>query len=226
VAISTEASIKKMMLPGAIAIISPLVIGFILGPEALGGFLAGATVSGVLMGMFQNNAGGAWDNAKKSFEKGVEINGEMFYKKSEPHKASVTGDTVGDPFKDTSGPSMNILIKLMSIVSLVVAPTLAQMHGGSATPVKMNGTKVEKNIEVSISSNDTSKTQTITAGPDEGLIQALQADGQLSSGSNLIEFDNGILKVNGNIIDAEKYKSMIKGDKMTIKIEEKTTQTK
>ena len=127
VAISTEASIQKMMLPGAIAILSPLIIGFAFGPEALGGFLAGATVSGVLMGMFQNNAGGAWDNAKKSFEKGVEINGEMFYKKSEPHKASVTGDTVGDPFKDTSGPSMNILIKLMSIVSLVIAPTLATM---------------------------------------------------------------------------------------------------
>ena len=128
VAISTEASIKKMVLPGAIAIISPLIIGFILGPEALGGFLAGATVCGVLMGMFQNNAGGAWDNAKKSFEKGVEINGEIYYKKSEPHKASVTGDTVGDPFKDTSGPSMNILIKLMSIVSLVIAPTLASIH--------------------------------------------------------------------------------------------------
>ena len=128
VAISTDASIKKMMAPGAIAIISPIAIGFLLGPEALGGFLAGATVSGVLMGMFQNNAGGAWDNAKKSFEKGVEINGEMYYKKSEPHKASVTGDTVGDPFKDTSGPSMNILIKLMSIVSLVIAPTLAQVY--------------------------------------------------------------------------------------------------
>ncbi|MFL9484110.1 sodium-translocating pyrophosphatase [Chitinophagaceae bacterium LWZ2-11] len=128
VAISTNASIKKMMLPGAITIISPLLIGFLLGPEALGGFLAGATVSGVLMGIFQNNAGGAWDNAKKSFEKGVEINGEMFYKKSDPHKASVTGDTVGDPFKDTSGPSMNILIKLMSIVSLVIAPTLARLH--------------------------------------------------------------------------------------------------
>ncbi|HWR33163.1 MAG TPA: sodium/proton-translocating pyrophosphatase, partial [Chitinophagaceae bacterium] len=128
VAISTNASIRKMLLPGAITIISPLIIGFTLGPEALGGFLAGATVSGVLMGMFQNNAGGAWDNAKKSFEKGAEINGEMFYKKSEPHKASVTGDTVGDPFKDTSGPSMNILIKLMSIVSLVIAPTLAQMN--------------------------------------------------------------------------------------------------
>ncbi|HMH20271.1 MAG TPA: sodium-translocating pyrophosphatase [Puia sp.] len=128
VAISTQASIRKMILPGAIAILSPLIIGFILGPEALGGFLAGATVCGVLMGIFQNNAGGAWDNAKKSFEKGVEINGQMYYKKSEPHKASVTGDTVGDPFKDTSGPSMNILIKLMSIVSLVIAPTLASIH--------------------------------------------------------------------------------------------------
>lgn len=94
----------------------------------MGGFLAGATVCGVLMGMFQNNAGGAWDNAKKSFEKGVDINGQTYYKGSEPHKASVTGDTVGDPFKDTSGPSMNILIKLMSIVSLVIAPTLAVIH--------------------------------------------------------------------------------------------------
>ena len=128
VAISTDASIKKMLLPGAIAIVSPLLMGFIFGPEVLGGFLAGATVSGVLMGMFQNNAGGAWDNAKKSFEKGTDINGETFYKGSEPHKASVTGDTVGDPFKDTSGPSMNILIKLMSIVSLVIAPSLATLH--------------------------------------------------------------------------------------------------
>lgn len=128
VAISTEASLKKMMLPGAIALLTPIIIGFIFGPEVLGGFLAGATVSGVLMGIFQNNAGGAWDNAKKSFEKGVDINGTMYYKKSDPHKASVTGDTVGDPFKDTSGPSMNILIKLMSIVSLVIAPTLAKLH--------------------------------------------------------------------------------------------------
>ncbi len=132
VAISTEASIKKMLLPGAITIISPLIIGFLVGPEALGGFLAGATVSGVLMGIFQNNAGGAWDNAKKSFEKGVEINGEIYYKKSDPHKASVTGDTVGDPFKDTSGPSMNILIKLMSIVALVIAPTIANLHSNKA----------------------------------------------------------------------------------------------
>jgi K(+)-stimulated pyrophosphate-energized sodium pump len=139
VAISTQASLKKMMLPGAIAIVSPLIIGFLLGPEALGGFLAGATVCGVLMGMFQNNAGGAWDNAKKSFEKGVDINGQMYYKGSEPHKASVTGDTVGDPFKDTSGPSMNILIKLMSIVSLVIAPTLAQ--------IQTNGSVVQNKTE-------------------------------------------------------------------------------
>jgi K(+)-stimulated pyrophosphate-energized sodium pump len=125
VAISTKASIREMIAPGAIALTVPVIVGFIFGPEVLGGLLAGVTVSGVLMGIFQSNAGGAWDNAKKSFEKGVEINGEMFYKKSEPHKASVTGDTVGDPFKDTSGPSMNILIKLMSIVSLIIAPHIA-----------------------------------------------------------------------------------------------------
>ena len=125
VAISTQASLREMMLPGAIALITPVVVGFAFGPEVLGGLLAGVTVSGVLMGMFQNNAGGAWDNAKKSFEAGVEINGVMQYKGSEAHKASVTGDTVGDPFKDTSGPSMNILIKLMSIVALIIAPHIA-----------------------------------------------------------------------------------------------------
>ncbi|MCK8493462.1 sodium-translocating pyrophosphatase [Spirosoma sp. RP8] len=125
VAISTQASIREMILPGAIALSVPVIVGFTFGPEVLGGLLAGVTVSGVLMGIFMNNAGGAWDNAKKSFEKGVLINGETYYKKSEPHKASVTGDTVGDPFKDTSGPSMNILIKLMSIVSLVIAPYIA-----------------------------------------------------------------------------------------------------
>src|SRR5206468_11637264 len=147
VAISTEASIKKMLAPGSIAIIAPLIIGFLLGPEALGGFLAGATVSGVLMGMFQNNAGGAWDNAKKSFEKGADINGKMFYKGSEPHKASVTGDTVGDPFKDTSGPSMNILIKLMSIISLVIAPTLADIHGTRSAAAAQNA---EKKMEIRV----------------------------------------------------------------------------
>jgi K(+)-stimulated pyrophosphate-energized sodium pump len=125
VAISTQASIKEMVLPGAIALITPVIVGFAFGPEVLGGLLAGVTVSGVLLGMFQNNAGGAWDNAKKSFEAGVEINGRMEYKGSDAHKASVTGDTVGDPFKDTSGPSMNILIKLMSIVALIIAPHIA-----------------------------------------------------------------------------------------------------
>jgi K(+)-stimulated pyrophosphate-energized sodium pump len=141
VAISTEASIREMIAPGAIALITPVVVGFIFGPEVLGGLLAGVTVSGVLMGMFQSNAGGAWDNAKKSFEKGVEIDGEMFYKKSEPHKASVTGDTVGDPFKDTSGPSMNILIKLMSIVALVIAPHISEKgHGGTAATVALTST--------------------------------------------------------------------------------------
>jgi len=124
VEISTKASIREMMLPGAIALITPVLVGFIFGAEVLGGLLAGVTVSGVLMGIFQSNAGGAWDNAKKSFEKGVEIDGKIEVKGSEAHKAAVTGDTVGDPFKDTSGPSMNILIKLMSIVALVIAPYL------------------------------------------------------------------------------------------------------
>lgn len=132
VAISTNASIREMIAPGAIALIVPIAVGFAFGAEVLGGLLAGVTVSGVLMGMFQSNAGGAWDNAKKSFEKGVEINGQTYYKKSEPHKASVTGDTVGDPFKDTSGPSMNILIKLTSIVALIIAPHLPKTAPFSA----------------------------------------------------------------------------------------------
>lgn len=129
IAISTKASIREMLIPGGIALVVPVLVGFTLGPEVLGGVLAGVTVSGVLMGMFQSNAGGAWDNAKKSFEKGALINEETFYKNSDPHKASITGDTVGDPFKDTSGPSMNILIKLMSIVSLIIAPHIAGHQG-------------------------------------------------------------------------------------------------
>ncbi len=148
VAISTQASIREMMLPGAIALITPIIVGFLFDAEVLGGLLAGVTVSGVLMGIFQSNAGGAWDNAKKSFEKGVDINGEMYFKKSEPHKASVTGDTVGDPFKDTSGPSMNILIKLMSIVSLVIAPYIAV----TSIPVtnnieKINTIEIRKTVD-------------------------------------------------------------------------------
>ena len=126
VEISTKAAIREMVLPGLLAVIVPVVVGFMpgFGAEALGGLLAGVTVTGVLMAIFQSNAGGAWGNAKKSFEEGVEINGQMYYKKSEPHKAAVVGDTVGDPFKDTSGPSLNILLKLMSVVALVIAPLL------------------------------------------------------------------------------------------------------
>jgi len=124
VEISTAASIREMIIPGLIAVVTPVLVGFLGGAEMLGGLLAGVTVSGVLMAIFQSNAGGAWDNAKKMFEEGVDIQGEKYYKGSEPHKAAVVGDTVGDPFKDTSGPSLNILLKLMSVVALVIAPML------------------------------------------------------------------------------------------------------
>jgi K(+)-stimulated pyrophosphate-energized sodium pump len=125
VEISTKASIREMILPGIIAVISPVVVGFAGGAEMLGGLLAGVTVCGVLMAIFQSNAGGAWDNAKKMFEEGVDVGDQVLYKGSEAHKAAVVGDTVGDPFKDTSGPSLNILLKLMAVVSLVIAPLLA-----------------------------------------------------------------------------------------------------
>jgi len=146
VAISTQASLKEMMLPGLLTIGLPIAIAIIpmlMGmdkaaiAEMLGGYMAGVTVSGVLWAIFQNNAGGAWDNAKKSFEAGVMINGEMTYKGSDAHKAAVTGDTVGDPFKDTSGPSMNILIKLTCLIGLVIAPMLheakSEDHGDGLT---------------------------------------------------------------------------------------------
>lgn len=124
VEISTKAAIREMVIPGLLAVVAPVATGFLGGPEMLGGLLAGVTVSGVLMAIFQSNAGGAWDNAKKMFEEGVEIDGKKYYKGSDPHKAAVVGDTVGDPFKDTSGPSLNILLKLMSVVALVIAPLL------------------------------------------------------------------------------------------------------
>jgi K(+)-stimulated pyrophosphate-energized sodium pump len=155
--ISTQAALKEMMLPGAMTIAFPLVIGLLpllLGKEAawaaetLGGYMAGVTVSGVLWAIFQNNAGGAWDNAKKSFEAGVEIDGEMTFKGSEAHKAAVTGDTVGDPFKDTSGPSMNILIKLTCLVGLVIAPILGGEHeSGHAEDVNIMATPVVEMVE-------------------------------------------------------------------------------
>jgi K(+)-stimulated pyrophosphate-energized sodium pump len=136
--ISTQAAIREMMIPGLITIITPIIIGFLLGPEALGGYMAGVTVSGVMWAIFQSNAGGAWDNAKKSFEKGVLIDGVMYYKGSEPHKAAVIGDTVGDPFKDTSGPSMNILIKLTCLVGLAIAPILGKLYVSNQTKLGKN----------------------------------------------------------------------------------------
>ncbi|MCE7990473.1 MAG: sodium-translocating pyrophosphatase [Roseivirga sp.] len=139
--ISTKAAIREMMLPGAITIVFPIIIGFAMGAEPLGAYMAGVAVSGVLWAIFQNNAGGAWDNAKKSFEAGVEIDGEMTYKGSEAHKAAVTGDTVGDPFKDTSGPSMNILIKLTCLVGLVIAPILGGGHGETPDDKKVENIK-------------------------------------------------------------------------------------
>lgn len=218
VAISTDASIRKMMLPGAIAIVSPLLIGFIFGPEVLGGFLAGATVSGVLMGMFQNNAGGAWDNAKKSFEKGVDINGQTYYKGSEPHKASVTGDTVGDPFKDTSGPSMNILIKLMSIVSLVIAPTLAVLHKDKIEANRK--AKIEALTGVSVNN----PTGTVAVVPQEikgyvnengdfvydtGNIQEIQLNGgkkiKIGEGSQLYQMYNSVKNKDQGVLDPNKW---------------------
>lgn len=140
VEISTKAAIKEMVLPGLMAVVIPVAIAFApgFGVEALGGMLAGVTVCGVLMAIFQSNAGGAWDNAKKSFEEGVEINGQMYYKKSDPHKAAVVGDTVGDPFKDTSGPSLNILLKLMSVVALVIAPLLVKSEDSTSTKAAEN----------------------------------------------------------------------------------------
>ena len=146
--ISTKAALKEMLLPGLITIITPIIIGLLFGAEPLGGYMAGVCVSGVMWAIFQNNAGGAWDNAKKSFEAGVEINGEMTYKGSEAHKAAVTGDTVGDPFKDTSGPSMNILIKLTCLVGLVIAPLLGN-HDSESALLDFNN----ENLEIKIQEN-------------------------------------------------------------------------
>ena len=150
VEISTKAALREMMLPGAITIITPIIMGFLMGAEALGAYMAGVAVSGVLWAIFQNNAGGAWDNAKKSFEAGVEINGEMTFKGSEAHKAAVTGDTVGDPFKDTSGPSMNILIKLTCLVGLVIAPILGGHSSEAAHAEVVPVQEIEQTLQVAV----------------------------------------------------------------------------
>ena len=156
--ISTKAALKEMLLPGLITIITPIFIGLVFGAEPLGGYMAGVCVSGVMWAIFQNNAGGAWDNAKKSFEAGVEINGEMTFKGSDAHKAAVTGDTVGDPFKDTSGPSMNILIKLTCLVGLVIAPLLGSHAAPQAEVIKE---EVRKEIRVEVNSDDQGQMEAV-----------------------------------------------------------------
>ena len=170
VEISTNAALKEMLLPGIITIVTPVLIGFTMGAEALGSYMAGDAVSGVLWAIFQNNAGGAWDNAKKSFEAGVEINGKIEKKGSDAHKAAVTGDTVGDPFKDTSGPSMNILIKLTCLVGLVIAPILG--NHGSEDYVSSDYENVEKNIVLDVNEDnpDESSLTIVTISEVNGVV--------------------------------------------------------
>jgi K(+)-stimulated pyrophosphate-energized sodium pump len=192
--ISTKAALKEMLLPGLLTIITPIIIGVVFGAEPLGGYMAGVCVSGVMWAIFQNNAGGAWDNAKKSFEAGVMINGEMTYKGSDAHKAAVTGDTVGDPFKDTSGPSMNILIKLTCLVGLVIAPILGG-HGSSeeatneAAPVEQSATPV---------SSENGLTGVFKLTEDNSTFRWIgkKVTGQHSGtikGSGKVKFENGLL---------------------------------
>ncbi len=183
VAISTEASIREMILPGLLAIATPVVVGFIGGAEMLGGLLAGVTVAGVLMAIFQSNAGGAWDNAKKMVEEGVEVDGKVLSKGDEAHKATVVGDTVGDPFKDTSGPSLNILLKLMSVVALVIAPSIAVSSVNTMSnekevvkeititdevPQLSPNQKVEKEVMVEIVNDETTVTIVTNITNDNG----------------------------------------------------------
>jgi K(+)-stimulated pyrophosphate-energized sodium pump len=183
VEISTRAALREMLIPGFITLVTPIIIGFVMGPEALGSYMAGVTVSGVLWAIFQNNAGGAWDNAKKSFEAGVEINGEMTYKGSEAHKAAVTGDTVGDPFKDTSGPSMNILIKLTCLVGLVIAPILgghgAEGHATASTT--MHQETIQKEVSVNVETVEGTETMKAT------ITVTTTKDGQTTEFVELIE---------------------------------------
>jgi K(+)-stimulated pyrophosphate-energized sodium pump len=204
--ISTKASLRQMMLPGLLTIGFPLVIAFVpllfgmnnlMVAEMLGGYMAGVTVSGVLWAIFQNNAGGAWDNAKKSFEAGVMVDGEMTYKGSEAHKAAVTGDTVGDPFKDTSGPSMNILIKLTCLIGLVIAPILGGGHANNAS---------EEQTEVHTCSPDCKKACCAKKESKEVIltIDVNETDSSSTSVINTVVVENGDTITNtSNSIEGE-----------------------
>jgi K(+)-stimulated pyrophosphate-energized sodium pump len=182
VEISTRAALREMLAPGMITIITPILVGFIMGPEALGGYMAGVTVSGVMWAIFQSNAGGAWDNAKKSFEKGVEINGQMYYKGSDPHKAAVTGDTVGDPFKDTSGPSMNILIKLTCLVGLTIAPILGS---GNDSKTSMDTSGINMRVRTNRVETSDQNYENLGAGSMRGTGQAQPPSAQPTMGAGL-----------------------------------------
>ena len=204
--ISTQAALKEMILPGLITIITPILIGLIFGAEPLGGYMAGVCVSGVMWAIFQNNAGGAWDNAKKSFEAGVEIDGKMTFKGSDAHKAADTGDTVGDPFKDTSGPSMNILIKLTCLVGLVIAPILG---GHTGDEMAMN---IQKEVEIEVSSKpDTAVQATINTTSlqnGEELLEEKKVEGTLEEVTSEIEHYKAEAEDKGENVDIEVLESL------------------
>ena len=194
--ISTKAALKEMILPGLLTIITPILIGLLFGAEPLGGYMAGVCVSGVMWAIFQNNAGGAWDNAKKSFEAGVMIDGEMTHKGSEAHKAAVTGDTVGDPFKDTSGPSMNILIKLTCLIGLVMAPMLGGHNSKTALHetnseemmfISEDGTKTILTDEMTINLKEVSKEIKVEMTEKEGQTVAIVTVTTTENGEETIE---------------------------------------
>lgn len=186
--ISTKAALKEMILPGLITIITPIIIGLVFGAEPLGGYMAGVCVSGVMWAIFQNNAGGAWDNAKKSFEAGVEINGKMEYKGSDAHKAAVTGDTVGDPFKDTSGPSMNILIKLTCLVGLVIAPILGNHDVAE-------GMAMTKDVEVTVNNSVANDQKDVKFN----VIMEKNEDGTVTAYVTSTAFKNGMSTVKKHV---------------------------
>lgn len=187
--ISTKAALREMMLPGAITIIAPILIGFFMGPEALGSYMAGVAVSGVLWAIFQNNAGGAWDNAKKSFEAGVMIDGEMTYKGSEAHKAAVTGDTVGDPFKDTSGPSMNILIKLTCLVGLVIAPILGEVYGSGHGATETEEAAIVVVEEAEPIKEVSKEFKVMMESLEDGQVQAIVTSTIVEDGESMVKVD-------------------------------------
>jgi len=213
VEISTKAALREMMLPGLITIVTPILVGIFMGAEPLGAYMAGVTVSGVLWAIFQNNAGGAWDNAKKSFEKGVEIDGQMYFKKSEPHKAAVTGDTVGDPFKDTSGPSMNILIKLTSLVGLTIAPLIATQnhccHKEETKTETVQTTSPEtKNSGQIISLTDGTKMDVPSNGIEANLYNFINNKDAQVNDSTWFDFDRLTFETGKNTLDANSQEQL------------------